>query len=690
MLVQSYPLDSKSSRQHPYQNLLHHSENQFWSQPSTTTQHFNDINNDFSFTTTVAAQSLFDFQPQNLRIQVQPELMQSEHNSSWLSNGQLTPTSATPRAHHHRESSLSSLGSAGPASPYNPNTSNPQVALSTDPVDIYYDMHDHSQYHHPASTKPLTPAHTPSQENFLTSQYSRFNTHSFHNDFNSDYSHVATMNSDGLPRHQAMGDAELMPAPDFSHSGRPSVVSVANHESPATPPSFDEERRKTGENSFVDFWLNEYLQLCDSAEYRSTMPKLDRTMTDIYQDELYNPNFQITSVPPSRPGQSSTSISPAHNDIFSQRLQAANNQHLSSMAQTPLNHTSRERSPFRQGSPLAPSSNGFGSQKAPNMRLGTASGMREQQKAENDAMVLQQQLDRISPERATPKTISPKDVDLVYHENAEDASMPLFPKQEKPSPQQYRPHMHQSLRVQEPLELDDNASQQSYGSMATSRRESISAYSTSSQTTPQTSNNFNFAPPAIPGGIRQLPQQYPFISQSRRQLSNISNVAEEFPATLVSMDSSSSEYTPETSEIKKPARTAADSGTYTCTYHNCTLRFDTPAKLQRHKREGHRQPAAMIGGDDANDRIQNSQAGPHKCERINPSTGNPCNTIFSRPYDLTRHEDTIHNARKQKIRCNLCTEEKTFSRADALTRHYKVVHPEQVLPSKSRRRGGMD
>ncbi|KAI7456057.1 hypothetical protein KC351_g19033, partial [Hortaea werneckii] len=73
---------------------------------------------------------------------------------------------------------------------------------------------------------------------------------------------------------------------------------------------------------------------------------------------------------------------------------------------------------------------------------------------------------------------------------------------------------------------------------------------------------------------------------------------------------------------------------------------------------------------------RNSQTGPHKCTRINPSTNKPCNTIFSRPYDLTRHEDTIHNNRKQKVRCPMCREEKTFSRNDALTRHMRVVHPE--------------
>lgn len=44
-------------------------------------------------------------------------------------------------------------------------------------------------------------------------------------------------------------------------------------------------------------------------------------------------------------------------------------------------------------------------------------------------------------------------------------------------------------------------------------------------------------------------------------------------------------------------------------------------------------------------------------------------TNISQPYDLTRHEDTIHNARKQKVRCQYCTEDKSFSRSDALTRH---------------------
>lgn len=634
-------------QQHSFQHQTLSIPNNWSSNANISTpqpQHAATANPIFSF----EDQPLLDYQHYNLN-QAQ-SLMPADNHNSWLENGQLTPRSTTRV--HHRESSLSSLGSAGPASPYTANTSNPQVV-----GDLYHDFHDFQ----PTSSKPLTPAHTPSQESFLPPHYSNF----YHNT-----NFAFTMGHDGLTK--PTGDAELMPAPEFNHSGRPSIASATARDShsPSTPPSHEEERQKRA--------------------YRNTMPKLDRTMTDIYADELYNPSFQITSAPPtSTPVPSTVTLSP-QNDVFSQRLQAANSQHLSaSNTQVPLTIPSRERSPFRQGSPLAPSRNNFGPQ-SPNLRFGTATHLREQQKAENDAMALQRQLERTSPEQTTPKTISPKDVDLVYHESEEYANAPLFPPQQQSQghPSHYR---QQPIISHDASEADENASQRSYGSMATTRRESSSAYSTSSQATQQQQQGaFNFVPPAVAGSVRQLPQQYPFVPQSLRQLSNLSNVSEDFPATLTSMESSSSEYAPEHSESKKPAATSADTGTYTCTYHGCTLRFDTPAKLQRHKREGHRNSAAAIASGDGSGMTsaaqRNSQAGPHKCERINPSTGKPCNTIFSRPYDLTRHEDTIHNARKQKVHCPLCTEEKTFSRNDALTRHLRVVHPDHVDLSRSRRR----
>ena len=340
-------------------------------------------------------------------------------------------------------------------------------------------------------------------------------------------------------------------------------------------------------------------------------------------------------------------LSPYRN-VFNERIQAANNSHMNAGPHSPVSSISRDRSPFRQGSPFAAPIDTFGPASA---HLGSAAQIRERQKVEEDAMALRQHQYR-PEEEMTPKTISPKDAVLEFHESEEDAKMPLFP---------------------------DESMDRAFEGLSTFRRQS---------------SNFNFTPASIPGQV-QVPQQYPFISQQRRQHSSFQSRAEgtpEFPSHLTSMDSSASESNNESAatEISKPAQTSADSGTYTCTYHGCTLRFETPAKLQKHKREGHRQStpsqAATAGsGMSPAVLLRNSQAGPHKCDRINPQTGKPCNTIFSRPYDLTRHEDTIHNARKRKVRCQYCTEDKTFSRNDALTRHMRVVHPEIEFSGKSKK-----
>ena len=53
----------------------------------------------------------------------------------------------------------------------------------------------------------------------------------------------------------------------------------------------------------------------------------------------------------------------------------------------------------------------------------------------------------------------------------------------------------------------------------------------------------------------------------------------------------------------------------------------------------------------------------------------PCKSISSHPYDLTRHEDTMHKAHKEKARCHPCTQEKTSLRDDALIRHMRIVCP---------------
>jgi len=627
------------------------------------------VQSEYSFTSnylqpSCADQSgLFDYDTQqifnNLRIQVdtpcqEPELMHSEQTvapTSWnFMNGQLTPTSART---HYRESSLSTIGSAGPASPYNGSTPHPHVLLPSDSETNYDGLPtiDQAPYH--TFSKPLTPSHTPSQDNFLVPSYHQgYNLSSYNAN-----SHIAALIA-MQRRQQASGDDESMPASDYGHSGRPSVAST--HESPATPPvagEYEDQSRK------IDF------------RSVSAIPKLDRTMSDVYNDELYSPSFAYTSAPSTK--VENMPMSHPQSAVFSQMLQAANKQHLSAPSRSPLGEQGRDQKiAFREGSPLAPVSNSFGS---PQIRFGSAQQLRERQKAENDDRILQLQMQRTSPVQTAPKTISPRDALLDYHETEEESVTPLFPSQKSP----YGMQTH-TRREQSQSDMDDAASQQSYGSMATSRRASSSAYSTSSHTIQQGSG-FTFAPPSVPGGIR-VPQQYPFVPQQRRQPSNMSNLTDrspEFPSTLSSMESSSSEYKPESSDAKKPAGSSADGGTYTCTYHGCTLRFETPAKLQKHKREGHRQSATLVGGT-STATTQQSQAGPHICKRTNPTTNKPCNTVFSRPYDLTRHEDTIHNTRKIKTRCPLCKEEKTFSRQDALTRHLKVVHPHHQVP-KSRR-----
>ncbi|KAL6947652.1 hypothetical protein ACO0RG_000228 [Hanseniaspora osmophila] len=78
------------------------------------------------------------------------------------------------------------------------------------------------------------------------------------------------------------------------------------------------------------------------------------------------------------------------------------------------------------------------------------------------------------------------------------------------------------------------------------------------------------------------------------------------------------------------------------------------------------------------------ESGPgesHVCEMLHPSTKAPCLKKFSRPYDLIRHQKTIHAPMKKIFRCLFCIEslgeegyKKTFSRGDALSRHIKVKH----------------
>ena len=446
-----------------------------------------------------------------------------------------------------------------------------------------------------------------------------------------------------------------------------------------------------------------------SMESRNNVPKFSRTMTDVYQDELYQPvTAQPAPVSQPRPvAANQPNLLSPYKNIFSERLQEANQARSAS----PASSVSRGKSPFRENSEYA--SDGFSAvasnPHSPATRLNSAARMREQAKAESDAIALAQHQPR-SDGLVTPNTISPKEVALDYNETEEDAKMPLFPKESR----RKRPKQSTTATIkQEPL-LETNS---------TPKQESSNYASSAASSQPN--STFTFMPPSAP-------TQYPFMARRQSSIRSTSDQVPDFPSHLTSMESTKSESSqseprifhglPSSADssqqsqsssspiLQRPTNTGAESGTYTCVAQACSARFDTAAKLQKHRREAHptsppRTPSTPYAPSSASTNHtptsatfpnassstapnRNQQSGPHRCERTNPSTGKPCNTVFSRSYDLTRHEDTIHNGRKQKVRCRLCTEEKTFSRNDALTRHMRVVHPEVDFPGKKSRRGG--
>lgn len=342
--------------------------------------------------------------------------------------------------------------------------------------------------------------------------------------------------------------------------------------------------------------------------------------------------------------------------------------------------------------------------------MGTAAQIRQQQKEEAEQAEYAQHQPVLR--REPTNTISPKDAMLDYTETDQQ---PLF---QDSVPAGYRQH----TGATESWQNNYVSAGSTFGNLvATGGPQDMTFRAASADDF--SGANFNFM--QLPHGQQSQVSQiqglsYPVNSYVAPKMEYL-ETNPEFPAHLTRMESSvsetgglplsSQESFNVTSTPQRPADTRANAGVYTCTYHGCTYRFDTPTNLQKHKRDFHRsqQQRDSVSGNNTDTTTsprstespapstdgmtpaailaRNSQAGPHKCTRINPSTNKPCNTIFSRPYDLTRHEDTIHNNRKTKVRCPMCREEKTFSRNDALTRHMRVVHPDVESFGKRGRRG---
>ncbi|EME46088.1 hypothetical protein DOTSEDRAFT_70172 [Dothistroma septosporum NZE10] len=571
---------------------------------------------------------------------------------------------------HQRTPSASTVASNGPASPYLYNGSYPHIVntdISPDQTVFYAD-----QALHPKNLP--TPSHTPVQSG-----------HSSAGPLPSQAAHMSSahyaMKGFGIDHHASEGYLSD-PAPS-----RQSMSSYGN-DLPATPQSGNGD----GDSKQYAMQSNDYRQANPNVQ-------LFRTESAAFQDELYNPSTVYTSAP-SKPANSY--LSP-HRNLITERLQTANNARSAS----PAPAVSRERSPFRNGSPLAPAEDW-----RPQNVIPTAQALRQQQQQE----AANREVQRASLRREPTKTISPKDAVLDYNEEQPS----LF---QDHIPDGYEKHFGGTEQWPTNNYLGQPTN---FVDLSTTGQQNMSFRNATSGDNGYSGTAFDFN--GLPQGTdfnKHNPFQANYQAAVAAQMNQFSDQTPNFPASIPSMETSisdaglpmSSQETNDngpTSVPQRPNDTRANTGTYTCTYHGCTQRFNSHNDLQKHKREYHRSqqqikadstsPSATesmsprsvgtespgpstAGMTSAQILARNSQAGPHKCTRINPSTNKPCNTIFSRPYDLTRHEDTIHNGRKQKVRCPMCREEKTFSRNDALTRHMRVVHPEVESFGKRGRRG---
>lgn len=143
------------------------------------------------------------------------------------------------------------------------------------------------------------------------------------------------------------------------------------------------------------------------------------------------------------------------------------------------------------------------------------------------------------------------------------------------------------------------------------------------------------------------------------------------PNNIVDEDDDAMMIDPEEDEVELPSPSSTQLTTPLHDHHDDEDYFP---KKSSPKNIHHFKTAAEISAHNPN----------HQCDLINPSTGHPCNKQFSRPYDLIRHQETIHATKKKIFRCVICEgrlnggpgngKQKTFSRGDALSRHIKVKH----------------
>lgn len=94
---------------------------------------------------------------------------------------------------------------------------------------------------------------------------------------------------------------------------------------------------------------------------------------------------------------------------------------------------------------------------------------------------------------------------------------------------------------------------------------------------------------------------------------------------------------PRSSVASIPAMTTTESG-----------RLEPPAHVPSHSHSHSISPS---------DSYIDPKSEDHVCTIANPKTGKPCLKKFSRPYDLVRHQNTIHASKRSFYRCMFCEDD---------------------------------
>jgi len=368
------------------------------------------------------------------------------------------------------------------------------------------------------------------------------------------------------------------------------------------------------------------------------VPKFERTYTDAFEDELFDESSSSASQSVISQGQVSRHDTP---NFAYPRI---TKYYMDKNARAPVASPSRH-----QQSPLSYSD------KSANM-------MYQSGQPENsfyDLLGNQKESQRLSSSQVADSvrrlqvpgrtTVSPREAFLDYPDSADFREKSLFNKSASPYSQTHESQDSHHQSSDSSPSIDDYISD---------RVQEAQNPVSSTAAFPLSDLRANLHPMSAERSSRSMSSSTPLSGLPSGDMS------------VDSAASSESEYDP-TASSRRASRSSGRSSLakpFACV--DCGKRFDKSQPLQLHRRNSHGRGSGLPSLNQH--RFSNTA---HRCDWEDPATGKMCNTIFSRPYDLIRHYETKHSAKRQEFICPHCEDKKSFSRSDALRRHLRVKHP---------------